>query len=108
MLTILLDSTEEEQGEPFGINVMYPTDISGTDRNNTDLNYYFLKKDQFKTVDDIKSVKKKQKIILPLDKGQRYSNSYLILEFTNVFRRPRFCSHSREQIFGSKCPYYNW
>jgi hypothetical protein len=98
----------EQQMELFDMNVIYPIDIFNKNINIS-INSYFLKKEEIKIIDDANAADKKQKIILPLIKNQTIpSNSYLILEFTNVFKRPRFCSHTNEQIFGSTCPYKNW
>ena len=98
---------QKEQIESFN-NVIYPIDVLNHSKITTSINYYFLKKDELKRIDDTNAVYRNQKIILPLVKNSSTSNSYLILEFTNVFGRPRFCSHTREQIFGKNCPYTNW
>ena len=98
----------EEQIDPFDMNVIYPIDIFNNEKVNTSINYYFFRKDEMKIIENANAAIKKQKVILPLVKNQSLLNSYLILEFTNVFGQPRFCSHTNEQIFGTICPYTNW
>ena len=89
-------------------NVIYPSGILNSTNLNTSILYYLARKDKLKVIDDRKSLEKKQKVVLPLIKNKSSSNSYLILEFTHVFGKPRFCSYSREEIFGKTCPYTNW
>ncbi len=100
--------SSEQQIEAFDTNVIYPLDIINNSKIDISINYYFSKKDELKLIDDANAANKKQKIVLPLVKNQSTLNSYLILEFTNVFGKPRFCSHTNEQIFGKTCPYTNW
>jgi len=100
--------SSEQQIETFDTNVIYPLDIINNSKIDISINYYFSKKDELKLIDDANAANKKQKIVLPLVKNQSTSNSYLILEFTNVFGKPRFCSDTNEQIFGETCPYKNW
>jgi hypothetical protein len=99
----------EEKFEILYTDVIYPIDIFGENNRNTSILYHFTRKDELKSIDDMKSIDKQQKIILPLiDINKSSSSSYLILEFTNVFWQPRFCSHSKEDIFGKTCPFTNW
>jgi len=98
---------EEENFEILFTDVIYPIDILNQDNQNKNILYYFTKKDQLKSIDDTKSIDRKQKVILPLI-NNKSSESYLILEYTHVFGHPRFCSHSKEEIFGKTCPYTNW
>jgi len=88
-------------------NVIYPIDVLNQNNENKSILYYFTKKDQLKAIDDYKSIDRKQKVILPII-NKKLSESYLILEYTHVFGHPRFCSHSKEEIFGKTCPYTNW
>jgi hypothetical protein len=88
-------------------DVIYPIDVLNQNNENKSILYYFTKKDQLKAIDDYKSIDRKQKVILPLI-NNKLSESYLILEYTHVFGHPRFCSHSKEEIFGKTCPYTNW
>jgi hypothetical protein len=100
-----------EEQHPLQIvftDVIYPIDFSSKEIYNTSILYYLSRKNQLKSTDDDESINKKQKVILPLTNSESSSNSYLILEFTRVFKRPRFCSATKEQIFGTKCPYTNW
>jgi hypothetical protein len=98
----------EENFEISFTDVIYPIDISHEKNLNQSILYYFQRKEQFKAIDDAKSIDRKEKIILPLMTNISSSNSYLILEFTKVFFRPRFCSHTKEEIFGVTCPFTNW
>jgi len=98
----------EENFEILFTDVIYPIDIFNENTQNKSILYYFTKKDQLKAIDDVKAIDRKQKVILPLINNRSLSNSYLILEFTQVFHHPRFCSHSKEDIFGKTCPYTNW
>jgi hypothetical protein len=88
-------------------DVIYPIDVLNQNNENKSILYYFTKKDQLKAIDDYKSIDRKQKVILPLI-NNKLAESYLILEYTHVFGHPRFCSHSKEEIFGKTCPYTNW
>ncbi|CAF3405443.1 unnamed protein product [Rotaria sp. Silwood1] len=88
-------------------NVIYPIDILNRNNINTSILYYFARKDEQKLIDDEKSIDRKHKIILPLTNDEVFSKSYSILEFTPVFGHSRFCSHSKEDIFGKTCPYTN-
>jgi hypothetical protein len=94
----------EEDFEISFTDVIYPIDIT----QNQSILYYFQRKDQLKAIEDAKSIERKDKVVLPLTNNLSSSNSYLILEFTNVFFRPRFCSHTKEEIFGATCPFTNW
>ncbi|CAM4934547.1 unnamed protein product [Rotaria socialis] len=100
---------EEQHLEHFNKNIIYPIVLLNNDNNThrLNMNYYFLKKDELKIMDDIYAIKKKQKVVLPSIKNRHKPNSYLILESTTVFGRPRFCSYTNEQIFGRACPYRN-
>ena len=89
-------------------DAIYPVHIHDAKKYNTSICYYLWKKDQLKANDDLQSMNKKQKTILASAFNQSSRDSYLILEFTPVFGKPRFCSATREQIFGEKCPYQNW
>lgn len=98
----------EQQIESFDINMIYPINKSNNSFSAS-INLYFSKKDEIKMLQDVDAANKKQKVVLPLrNRTQHESDSYLILEFTNVFGQPRFCSHTNEQIFGKACPYTNW
>jgi hypothetical protein len=98
----------DENFEISFTDVIYPIDIFNEKNLNQSILYYFQRKDQLKAVDDAKSIDRKEKVILPLINNISSSNSYLILEFTKVFFRPRFCSHTKEEIFGETCPFTNW
>lgn len=89
-------------------DVIYPIDVSSLQNVNTSILYYFSKKEDLKTLDDARSIHQQEKVILPMINNKLASESYLILEFTQVFGHPRFCSHSSEEIFGKMCPYKNW
>lgn len=93
----------------WSLNVIYPTDIFNGKSVNSNVTVYFMKKDRLKAIDDAFAVKKHEKTILPLESNQTFSSkTFLILEYTNVFGKPRFCTHTREEIFGKTCPYKNW
>ena len=66
------DVIHEEQIELFNMNVIYPIDIFNNKKINTSINYYFTRKDEMKIIDDVNAVHKKQKIVLPLIKHQKY------------------------------------
>ena len=104
----IIPSTEDRTWNLSFTDVVYPTDIFRSNGGNQNIEYYFNRKDQLKRIDDEKSIEHKQKIIIPYQPRKSPSNSYLILEFTHVFFRPRFCSHKKEEIFGKTCPYTNW
>ncbi|CAF3334161.1 unnamed protein product [Rotaria socialis] len=89
------------------IDVIYPIDVLNPKDLNKSISYYFARKEELKLIDDAKAIDRKEKVVLPLTNNKFPSKSYLILEFTHVFQRPRFCSHSKEQIFGKTCPYKN-
>lgn len=89
-------------------DVIYPVKFHDEKGYNTSIFYYLRKKDQLKAKDDLQSMNKKQKTILPSALNQPSRDSYLILEFTPVFDKPRFCSAKKAEIFGKKCPYTNW
>src|SRR5690348_14025869 len=70
LITIILSNTiQEQQIKQFNRNVIYPIDILNNN-NSININYYFLKKDELKFIDDTHAVNKKQKIVLPLIKDQ--------------------------------------
>ena len=94
--------------ENLSSDVIYPIEIFDENNSNKSILYSFIKKDQLKAIDDARSIKNKHKIILPLEHNKSSSNSYLILEFTHVFGRPRFCTNTKEEIFGKTCPFKNW
>ena len=90
-------------------NVFYPTNFSGGNQRNFTVLYYFAQKDRLKTEDDLLSMKRKEKIIINDDSlNKKEKKSFSILEFTPVFGQPRFCSSTKNEIFGEKCPYTNW
>lgn len=97
-----------EKFEILFTDVIYPIDVFNENIRNTSILYYFERKDQLKTIDDMKAINRKQKVILPLINNKSLSKSYLILEYTPVFGRPRFCSNSKNEIFGKTCPFTNW
>lgn len=108
--TTYIFSLEQSEGN-FHItytDVIYPIDVFNENKQNHTILYYFQRKDQLKSIDDMKAIDRKQKVILPLIKNQSLSKSYLILEYTPVFGHQRFCSHSKKEIFGKNCPYTNW
>jgi len=98
----------QENIEILFTDAIYPIDVLNQDNPNENILYYLKKKDELKSIEDVKSINKQQKVILPLIKNKSSSNSYLILEFTPVFFHPRFCSNTKEEIFGKKCPFTNW
>lgn len=113
LTSIVTPYINQEDEQPFEIldtNVLYPTDILKPNNHiNLSINDYFTKKDQLKNLDDTDATKKQFKIVLPLNKEQNnQSKSYLILEYTKVFSKPKFCSTTNEEIFGKFCPYTNW
>ena len=57
-----------------------------------------------------KSIEQRYKTELTGTKRSNATNQFLIVEFTNVFFKPKFCDKSSEQIFNSKlekCSYQN-
>jgi hypothetical protein len=102
---------EEPYIELVDTNVIYPIDVLDHNDNepiDQSIEYYFRKKDQLKIDDDAEAVENNYKTVLPLMKDRTTSESYLILEYTKVFGRPKFCSSTDEKIFGQFCPYKNW
>ena len=73
--------------------------------SNWTINDYFIRKDKYKIIEDQDAVEKKEKISIE-NLSQKKSN-YIILEYTNVFSRPKFCGKTQEFIFGKNCPYQN-
>lgn len=109
ILPYINEEQQQQQIEFSDKNVIYPLDISKNNyKINRNINYYFKKKDQLKLIDDKDAEKKNYKIVLPLIKSKIQSKSYLILEYTKVFSKPKFCSSTNEEIFGKFCPYKNW
>jgi hypothetical protein len=109
LTSILPFSMQNQQIESFDTNVIYPIDVFNENHQiDTSITYYFSKKDELKLIDDANAVKKGLKTVLPLIKSYRLWNSYLILEYTNIFGQPKFCSSTNEEIFGKFCPYTNW
>lgn len=102
---VLPHSDEEKLAEFVKINAIYPTNFANKTTNIKD---YFIKKDQLKINDDAEAMKRNFKIVLPWNNDQHQSKSYIILEYTNVFGKPKFCSLTNEEIFGRFCPYTNW
>ena len=94
--------------ELLNSTVIYP--VNGLNRHsvNTSISYHFTRKDQLRAVDDARAMNSKQKVVLPWADSRRSTDSYLIVEYTKVFLKPRFCSHTNAQIFGETCPYTNW
>ncbi|CAF0756409.1 unnamed protein product [Adineta steineri] len=108
MTPVLLPYTNQEQQLViFDLNVMYPIDVINNHIVNTSITYHLTKKNELKLIDDAKAVNKKHKIILPLIKHENDLNSHLIVGYTNVFSKPKFCSSTNEEIFGKTCPYTN-
>lgn len=78
--------------------------------SNWTINDYFIRKDNLKKIEDQYAIDKKQKIVIEhglLKSKQRKNRNYVILEYTTVFNRPKFCGKSQEYIFGKQCPYRN-
>lgn len=105
---IRLDNVDETTLDFSSADVIYPINPFQNKVFNRTIEYYFDRKDQMKKLDDDKSIERKQKVIIPFFPRKTPSKSYLILEFTHVFFRPRFCSHRKEDIFGRTCPFTNW
>ena len=109
MTTFLRPTVDYDDSSDLAFaDVIYPVKIHDEKGYNTSIFYYLRKKDQLKANDDIQSMNKKQKTILASALNQPPKDSYLILEFTPVFGKPRFCSAKKAEIFGKKCPYTNW
>jgi hypothetical protein len=72
---------------------------------NWSINDYFIRKDKYKTIEDQDAFEKKEKVSFEFISQKR--SNYIILEYTNVFDRPKFCGKTQEFIFGKKCPYKN-
>ncbi len=78
--------------------------------SNWTINDYFIRKDHFKKIEDQHAIDKNQKIFI--DDADRHrkkgkNSNYIILEYTTVFNRPKFCGKTQDSIFGKKCPYQN-
>ncbi|UJR24929.1 hypothetical protein I4U23_006293 [Adineta vaga] len=78
--------------------------------SNWTINDYFLRKDKLKKLEEQYAIEQNQKIILENTfsnrKKDNHSN-YIILEYTNVFKQPKFCGQTQDSIFGKQCPYQN-
>ena len=74
---------------------------------------YFMRKDRLKVMLDEEAIRRKHKIIIKdgFSKPQRThvagNRTYLIVEYTQVFGKNKFCGKTREIIFGQQCPYRN-
>ena len=78
--------------------------------SNWTFNDYFIRKDNFKYLDDQCSMKKNEKIILKndfLNLKKENKLNYIILEYTTVFNKPKFCGKTDDFIFGKQCSYQN-
>ncbi|CAF1057626.1 unnamed protein product [Adineta ricciae] len=106
--SILVSTLNENVLELPDTNVIYPVDVINKIDVNTSISYYLSKKDELKFIDDANTANRQQKIVLPLiENKENMSSVHLVLEYTNVFSRPKFCSHKDEDIFGRMCPYTN-
>lgn len=75
--------------------------------SNWTLNDYFQRKDRFKQIEDQYAIDHQEKFVLEYESPVEKKSDYLILEYTPVFRRPKFCDKTNEFIFGKQCPYQN-
>ena len=107
--SILVSTLNQDVLELPDTDVIYPVDVINNKEVNTSIKYYLSKKDELKFIDDANTANRQQKIVLPLVENKKNRSSvHLILEYTNVFDRPKFCSHKDVDIFGRTCPYTNW
>jgi hypothetical protein len=75
--------------------------------SNWTIDDYFIRKDNFKNIDDQYAIDKKQKIIIKNGLSNEKKLNYTILEYTTVFNKPKFCGKTQDFIFGKQCPYQN-
>ncbi len=76
--------------------------------SNWTINDYFIRKEHFKKIEDQYAISQEQKIVIKDDFQKRKKESnYLILEYTKVLSKPRFCGKTEDFIFGKQCPYKN-
>ncbi len=78
--------------------------------SNWTINDYFIRKENFKIIEDQEAIKKKQKILIEYDflnEKKETKSNYIILEYTTVFNQPKFCEKTQDFIFGKQCPYQN-
>lgn len=106
--SIFTTDAESDRLELPDASVIYPVDVVDNRRVNVSIGYHFAKKDELKAVEDAHAASRKQKVLIAQSGHRSSTHSHLILEYTNVYRQPHFCSHTTEQIFGKTCPYTNW
>jgi len=78
--------------------------------SNWTINDYFIRKDYFKNIEDQYSINNNEKIVVEYDffnQKKEKKSDYIILEYTNVFKQPKFCGKTQDFIFGKQCPYKN-
>lgn len=75
--------------------------------SNWTINDYLKRKDRFKTMEEQDAIDNHQKIFLDYDPPKQQKSTYLILEYTKVIGRPKFCGKTDDFIFGKQCPYRN-
>ncbi|CAF1103080.1 unnamed protein product [Adineta steineri] len=89
--------------ETFSDDHIYPPPWYMSNWTITD---YFIRKENFKKLEDQDAIDKQQKIIIE-DRNKFKKLNYTILEYTTVFDRPKFCGKTQDFIFGKQCPYKN-
>ena len=75
--------------------------------SNWTINDYFERKEQFKGIEDQYAIDNQQKVFVDYDPPKQKKSNYLILEYTKVISRPKFCGKTDDFIFGKHCPYRN-
>ena len=69
---IFLSNRNEETFEfPF-TDVIYPIDVLNEDNHNTSILYYFTRKDELKSIDDMKSMERKHKSNLTINPSKTF------------------------------------
>lgn len=79
-------------------------------RSNWTINDYFIRKENFKKLEDQDAINQNQKIVIQhafLNQKKENTSNYIILEYTKVFNQPKFCEKTQDFIFGKQCPYQN-
>jgi hypothetical protein len=81
--------------------------------SNATIYDYFKRKDRLKSVVDLEAIRRKHKMVIKngfLNRERQSTienRTFVIVEFTQVFKAPKFCGKTREIIFGKQCPYHN-
>ena len=106
--SVLIDSNNERDDiMMYYDNHIYPPPWY---RSNWTINDYFIRKENLKKLEDQYAINKNQKIVIQqafLNPKKEDKSNYIIMEYTTVFDRPKFCGKTQDFIFGKQCPFQN-